>query len=70
MILNISPESIVLEESSAVWYNILPPLAASHKPIHPTVPHVAVAVGKVTSASVATKPDVPEAVAKEAAVLA
>ena len=53
-----------------MWNSILPLVAASHIPIHPIVPHVAVAVGKVMSASVATVPDVPEAVAKEEAVLA
>jgi hypothetical protein len=48
----------------------LPLEAASQRPIHPTVPHEPVAVGKVASASEATEPPVPEAVAKEEATLA
>jgi hypothetical protein len=70
VILNISPLSIVLELSNAVWYKRLPDDEASQIPICVTVPHDAVAVGNVTSASVATEPDVPDAVAKEADVLA
>jgi len=49
-ILNISPESIALAVSNAVWYNKLPDVEASLIPIQPTVPHEAVAVGNVTSA--------------------
>jgi hypothetical protein len=69
-ILKISPESIALAVSKAVWYKRLGPEVESLIPIQPTVPHEAVAVGKVTSASFNTLPDVPDAVANDTAVLA
>jgi len=50
-ILKMSPESIVLAVSNAVWYKRLPPEAASLIPIQPTTPHEAVAVGNSTTAS-------------------
>jgi hypothetical protein len=70
VILKISPVSIVLDASKAVWYKRLPPDKASLMPIHPTVPQLAVAVAKVTSASVATRPDVPVAVSNVTTALA
>jgi hypothetical protein len=55
-ILKISPESIALAVSKAVWYKRFPDVAASLIPIQPTVPHEAVAVGKVTSAEFVDAP--------------
>jgi hypothetical protein len=69
-ILNMSPESIVLLASKAVWYKRFPLVEASIMPIQPTVPHEPVACGKVQSASEATEPLVPDAVAKVTAVRA
>jgi hypothetical protein len=45
-----SPVSIVLDESSAVWYRRLPEVEASMMPIQPTVPHDDVHCGNVQSA--------------------
>jgi hypothetical protein len=55
-ILKMSPESIVLLVSNAVWNNKLPDVEASFKPIQPTVPHEAVACGNDTSASLDVTP--------------